>query len=94
MTPTERDARERFVANVEDLRRRTGLSREEFAQRSQVDSAELMRILRGELEAGAGAIYMIAGALGVEPGQLFQGVTWVPPQMGGPGYVIEDLEGD
>jgi transcriptional regulator with XRE-family HTH domain len=94
MTSTERDARERFVANVENLCRRNGLSVEELAKRSQVDRGELTKILRREGEADASVISMVAGALGVDPGALFQGVSWVPPAKGGTGYVIEDPDGD
>lgn len=94
MGDTDRHARERFAANVEGWRRRRGLSVKELAERSQIDDDELASILRGETEAGAGAIYMIAGALGVDPGELFRGVIWVPPAMGGDGYVVEEPGGD
>jgi len=93
MEYTDRDARERFAANVEGLRRKVGLSLGELASRSRVDSDELSRILSGETEARAGAIDMIAGALGVDPGELFRGISWAPPAEGRPGgYALEDPE--
>ncbi len=94
MAHTDRDARERFAANVEELRRQAGLSLDELATRSRVDGDELRRILGADLEAGAGAIDTIAGALGVDPGDLFRGIAWVPPAEGRPGrYVVEGPEG-
>jgi transcriptional regulator with XRE-family HTH domain len=94
MAATDRDARERFAANVERLRQRSGLSAEALAERSQVDPGEIEAIFRGDVEARAGTIYRLAGALGVEPEELFDGVAWVPPRDGGPGYVVEKPDGD
>lgn len=94
MTGSDRDARKRFAANIERLRRREGLSLGQLAERSQIDRVELGQILRGDRDPGAGAIYMIAGALAVDPGDLFEGVSWDPPLTGGPGYRIDDPEGD
>jgi len=94
MANTDRDARERFAANVEGLRRQAGLSLDALATRSRVDAEELRRILDADQEAGAGAIDMIAGALGVDPGELFRGIVWVPPADGRPGrYAVEGPEG-
>jgi transcriptional regulator with XRE-family HTH domain len=94
MAHTAREARERFAANVEVLRRRAGLSQDELASRSGVDGADLQRILSGEMEVGAGATSMIAGALGVGPGDLFRGITWIPPAEGRPGrYEVEGPDG-
>jgi transcriptional regulator with XRE-family HTH domain len=90
MGDTDRHARERFAANIEEWRRRRALTVEELADRAQIDDDELASILRGDAEAGAGAIYMIAGALEVDPGELFRGVGWAPPVRGGDGYVIDD----
>jgi transcriptional regulator with XRE-family HTH domain len=90
MTGSDREARKRFAANIELLREGAGFSLATLAERSQVDRAHLAMILSGELEASASAIYMIAGALGVDPGELFTGVTWVPPVSGGSGYRVEE----
>jgi transcriptional regulator with XRE-family HTH domain len=93
MAHNDREARERFAANVELLRRGAGLSEDELAGRSGVDSAELRRILSGELEVGGGAISSIAGALGVEAGTLFRGIAWIPPTEGRPGRYEVDGPG-
>jgi transcriptional regulator with XRE-family HTH domain len=82
----QRSRRSRFASNVERLRRRAGLSLDEVAARAQIDREELDALLRGEAEARVDTIYLLAGALEVEPGAFFDGVTWVP----GEGYRVED----
>jgi transcriptional regulator with XRE-family HTH domain len=74
MADTDREARERFAANVERLRRRDRLSVEELAERSDVEPGELREILAADREAAYGTIAALAGALGVEAGELFEGI--------------------
>jgi transcriptional regulator with XRE-family HTH domain len=93
MTDTNKEAQARFGANVEGLRQRRGLSLEALAERCQLGRGDLAEILSGEVEAGANTVYLLAGALRVEPGDLFQGMTWASPADGGSGYVIESPEG-
>jgi transcriptional regulator with XRE-family HTH domain len=82
MADTDREARERFAANIERLRRRERLSIEELAERSEVDVGELGEILGADREAGYGTIAALAGALGVRAGELFEGISWTPPDEG------------
>lgn len=84
----------RFAANVERLRGRRGYSVTELAERSQIEMAELETILRGEAEARVDAISRLAGSLEVPPGELYEGVTWVPDGEGGGEFRVEDLPGD
>jgi len=79
MADTDREARERFAANLKRLRRRDGMSVEGLAQRSDVDAQELEEILRADREASYGTIAALAGALGVAAGELFEGIRWTPP---------------
>lgn len=79
MADTDRDARERFAANIERLRHRDGLSVEALAERAEVDVRELREILGADREATYGTIAALAGALGVEPVELFEGIRWIPP---------------
>ena len=79
MADTDRDARERFAANIERLRRGDGSSVEELAARADLDARELEEILSADREAAYGTIAAIAGALGVEVGELFEGISWTPP---------------
>ena len=82
----QRRRRSRFASNVERLRRRAGLSLDEVAERAQIDREELDVLLRGDAEARVDTIYLLAGALEVEPGALFEGVVWLP----GEGYRVDD----
>ncbi|MBS1894146.1 MAG: helix-turn-helix transcriptional regulator [Actinobacteria bacterium] len=84
------DARRRFAANVERLRRQHDYSVEQLAERSQIGTGELAAILRGEVEAPVEAVYRLAGALEVEPGQLHEGVTWIPDGEGGGEFRIDE----
>ena len=95
MSDEKREAKalERFAANIESLRQSRGLSLDALAERSGLGREDLARILGGETEASAGTIYLLAGALGAAPGELFNGIAWVPPADGGSGYVIDDPKG-
>jgi transcriptional regulator with XRE-family HTH domain len=90
MTDTDRDAQARFGANVEDLRQRAGMSVEALAERSELDQDKLAEILSGEADASTNVVYLLAGALGVAPADLFEGMSWVPPADGGNGFAISD----
>ncbi len=90
MTDTNREVQERFGANVETLRRQAGLSLDALAERSQLDPADLTAILNGDSEASTNTIYLLAGALGVDPADLLHGMTWSPPADGGSGYEVDD----
>ncbi|HJZ36884.1 MAG TPA: helix-turn-helix transcriptional regulator [Solirubrobacterales bacterium] len=89
MTNRNREAQERFGANVEGLRQRRGMSVEALAKRSQLGQGDLAEILSGEAEASANSVYLLAGALGVEPDDLFKGMSWTPPADGGSGYAVD-----
>lgn len=90
MNDMSRAAQERFGANVDGSRRRLGLSIEQLAERSQLATDDLVKILNGEDEARASTVHRLVGALGVDPGDLFGGMRWVSPADGGTGYEIEE----
>jgi transcriptional regulator with XRE-family HTH domain len=93
MADTDREARERFAANIQRLRLHDGLSVEVLAERAGLDGRELSEILRGDGEASYGTIALLAGALGVEPEGLFQGIRWIPPEGDDGGrFEIEESE--
>jgi transcriptional regulator with XRE-family HTH domain len=94
MADTDREARERFAANIERLRRRDGLSEEALAEQSGIDGPVLEAILRADEEASYGTIAQIAGALGVGAAELLEGIRWLPPGEGHPGrYAIDEVDG-
>jgi transcriptional regulator with XRE-family HTH domain len=90
MSDTNKEAQERFGANVDEARRRRGLSIDALAERSQLSRDDLVKILSGEDEARASTVHRLAGALEVDAGNLFDGMRWVSPADGGSGYVIDD----
>jgi transcriptional regulator with XRE-family HTH domain len=89
MTDRNREAQERFGANVDALRQSRGMSVEALAERSQLGPEDLAGILNGEAEANANSVYLLAGALGVDPGDLFNGMSWAPPADGGSGHAFD-----
>lgn len=90
MAQKSKQARMRFAANVERRRRRLGCSVDELAARSGLEKAELEAILRGEAEADVDLVYRLAGSLHVSPGDLYEGVAWVPDGEGGGEYRVDD----
>lgn len=94
MAQKSEDARRRFAANVERLCRQRDYSVEQLAARSRIGSEELGAILRGEAEASVEAVYRLAGALGVTPGELHEGVAWIPDEDGGGEFRIKEPNGD
>ena len=94
MADTDREARGRFAANIERLRRREGLSVETLADLSRIDGSELREILRADREADYTTIARLAEALGVEPGELFEGIAWIPPgEDGGGRFEVDEPDG-
>jgi transcriptional regulator with XRE-family HTH domain len=94
MAQKPEDARMRFAANAERLRRKRGYSSGLLAERSGLDPGELEAILRGEEEADVESIVRLAGALEVSPGELYRGTAWVPDGEGGGEFRVEEPPGD
>lgn len=95
MAHIDREARERFAANVERLRRRDGPTVEELADRARIDPRELTEILGGKREAGYATIARLAAALGAEPDDLLRGIRWIPPGADGQGrFEVEGSDGE
>jgi transcriptional regulator with XRE-family HTH domain len=82
----EMDPRRHLAGIVERLRDERGYTLDRLAARSMIDRDDLDRIQSCEVEADLGDIYLLAGALVVEPGRLFDGLSWTPPAAGGSGY--------
>jgi transcriptional regulator with XRE-family HTH domain len=94
MAQKSKDARMRFAANVERLRRQRGYSLDQLAARSQMEKEEIEAILRGEVEARVDSIYLLAGSLDVSPGKLYEGVAWIPDGEGGGEFRVDDRSED
>jgi len=65
--------KQRFGARVRQLRKARRLSQEALALESGIDRSYLGKIERGESNVALINIHRIAGALGVEAGELFAG---------------------
>jgi transcriptional regulator with XRE-family HTH domain len=90
MADPKEEARSRFAANVDRLRRRSGVSVTELAERSELELETVEELLGGAAEPHLDTIYLIAGALGVDAAALFDGVAWVPDGRGGGEYRFRD----
>jgi len=62
-----------FGSRVRELREKSGMSREEFANQSDIHFTQVARIERGETNVTISYIYRLAEALGVEPASLMRG---------------------
>jgi transcriptional regulator with XRE-family HTH domain len=93
MADTAPNAHTHLAKQVARLQTERGLSIEELAGRASIDRAELERILRAEAEVGADVILLLSAALGVEPGELLNGIAWVRDGKGGGEYRVDDPEG-
>ena len=63
--------KKRFGARLRELRKARKMSQEKVALASDLDRSYLGRIERGEINVSLVNIQRIAGALGVEAGDLF-----------------------
>lgn len=93
MAHMDGEVMKRFGANLERLRHGSGMSVAELVERSQTEEAEVRGILGGTKEPRYGTIALLAGALGVEPGELFRGIAWVPPREGVRGHFVVEQTG-
>ena len=69
---------EQFGANLLRCRERAGLSQEDTAVRASIHRTAVGMLERAERVARADTIVKLAGALEVDPGNLFEGIVWEP----------------
>lgn len=67
-----------FGANLRRCRKAAGLSQEETAVRASLHRTAVGQLERAERIARADTIAKLAGALEVDPGDLFEGIVWEP----------------
>jgi transcriptional regulator with XRE-family HTH domain len=65
-------------SNLRRLRRREGLSQEQLAERASLHRTEIGRLEHGERLCRIDTLIRLAGALAVPPGELLEGIDWVP----------------
>lgn len=67
---------DQFGRNLCRLRRRAGLSQEEIGFRASLHRTEVGMLERGVRLARTDTVVKLAGALEVDPGDLFAGISW------------------
>ena len=72
---------EQFGKNAVRLRERAGLSQEDAGIRADLHRTEISQIERGMRCPKADTIAKLAGALGAEPAEFFEGVVWTPAEI-------------
>lgn len=71
---------ERFATNLAGERKRAGFSQEDLSWRADLHRTEISQLERGLRIARIDTLAKLAGALGVEPAQLLDGIAWEPGQ--------------
>lgn len=69
---------EQFGANLRRCRRRAGISQEEAAVRASLHRTAIGQLERAERVARIDTLVKLAGALGVGPAELLEGLAWEP----------------
>lgn len=68
----------RFAANMRRLREAAELSQEELAFRAAVHRTQISLLENGHRMPRVHTLVCLAGALGVTPNDLLDGITWEP----------------
>jgi transcriptional regulator with XRE-family HTH domain len=71
-----RDITDRFGANLTRIRKRANLSQEEVGFAADLHRTEVGMLERGIRLPRLDTIAKLAGALEIDPGDLFAGITW------------------
>ncbi len=70
--------RTRFAENLIRCRREAGLSQEELAMRASLNRTQISLLENSQRTPRIDTVVKVAGALGVEPGELLRGMRWEP----------------
>ena len=71
-----------YGRNLRRIRKERGLSQETLAFRAEVHRTEVSLLERGKRDPGVNMTLRLAGALGVNPGELLVGAAFVPSDCG------------
>jgi transcriptional regulator with XRE-family HTH domain len=69
---------EGFGENMRRVRRREGLSQEQLGRRASLHRTEIGLLERGGRVCRIDTLIGVAGALGVRPEELLEGIVWIP----------------
>jgi transcriptional regulator with XRE-family HTH domain len=73
--------RQRFAANMKRARLELGLSQEELGFRCKLNRTTISHYERGSREPGVDAVVKLAGGLTTTPGELCEGISWLPKEQ-------------
>lgn len=74
----------RFGGNLRRVRRREDLSQEKLGKRAGLHRTEIGLLEKGERICRIDTLIRLAGAMAVPPGELLDGIDWVPgPETSG-----------
>jgi transcriptional regulator with XRE-family HTH domain len=71
-----------YGRNLRRMRKEQGYSQEALAFRAEVHRTEVSLLERGRRDPGVNMTLRLAGALGVDPGELLTGAAFVPSEGG------------
>jgi transcriptional regulator with XRE-family HTH domain len=69
---------ERFGRNLRRVRNREDLSQEQLGRRASLHRTEIGLLEKGERVCRIDTLIRLAGAMAVPPGELLDGIHWVP----------------
>jgi transcriptional regulator with XRE-family HTH domain len=69
---------ERFGQNLRRVRKREDLSQEQLARRASLHRTEIGKLENTERVCRIDTLIRLAGAMAVSPGELLDGIAWVP----------------
>jgi transcriptional regulator with XRE-family HTH domain len=69
---------QRFGENLRRVRRREGLSQEQLAMRASLHRTEVGKLEHAGRVCRIDTLIRLAGAMAVPPGELLEGIDWVP----------------
>jgi transcriptional regulator with XRE-family HTH domain len=84
---------QQFGANLRYCRRRAGLSQEETAMRASLHRTAISYIERGMRIPRIDTAAKLAAVVGVDPGDLFDGIVWEPGDVRIGRFIAQEVPG-
>jgi transcriptional regulator with XRE-family HTH domain len=83
-----------FARNLRRWRKKRGYSQERLAELAELHRTEVGLLENAKREPKYNVIFRLAGALGIPPGELYDGATFVPAESEQGRYVYDEPESD
>jgi XRE family transcriptional regulator, regulator of sulfur utilization len=75
------DVAARFGDNLRRKRKLADLSQDDLAFRASLHRTEVSQLERGLRRARVDTVAKLAGAIEIDPGDLFEGIVWKPGEV-------------